>query len=545
MTPETPKNLPQDLAPALSTMLDMAGRAMAIVDAQGDLIRANAAFRGALGGAEFTDAERLRDILATGRASGIVATTTAGVPVHVDVTPLDESAGLWLLAIAQPKDEIGGGDPLDPLTGLPNKSFVAARLQRLLAETATSEKLVTVICLDIDQFDAINQAHGRVVGDSVLMEVTRRIGRNVRGSNIVGRLIEDCFIVVVPDLSTEDQVNAIAQRLVGNISQPFQAPGVTDPILISASAGVALAPENGMDAAALIAAAEAAVDYAKSTGRGTYQFFTNHTGNDVRERRSQISRLHRGIENEELFLQYQPKISLVTGSIVGAEALVRWQDPSSGLVMPADFIPMAEDAGLMDPIGRMVLETTCRTIRSWSGDDMPFLRLAANVSARQLARRGFYDDLRAIIDNSGIDAERLELEITESAVLDNSEDIIRTVGKVRELGVHLTADDFGTGYASLSYLRHFPLDGIKIDVAFVNDIDAAEGNGGLAAAVVAIGHSLGMNVVAEGVETQTQLDFLRWRNCDEVQGYLLCEPVSADALEDMVRADWHYPPKKD
>lgn len=433
-------------------------------------------------------------------------------------------------------------DPLDPLTGLPTRGFVEARLERMLEGRGDAGEFVTVICLDIDQFAAINAAHGRIVGDSVLNEIAQRIGRSVRGSNVVGRLMEDCFAVVVPDLTSHEQINAIAQRLTVNLARTYQAPGVADPLMLSVSAGIAIAPENGTNAAELIRNAEAAVDHAKSGARGTYQFYTNHTGVDVRERRTRVSRLHRAIESNELFLQYQPKVSLTTGRIVAAEALVRWQDPASGMIMPTDFIPLAEDAGLMDPLGRMVLETACRTVKEWEAAGLPFIRMAANVSARQIARRAFCDELAEIVKATGIEPDALELEITESAVLDNAEDAIQTLRGVRELGVHLSADDFGTGYASLSYLRHFPLDGIKIDVTFVRDIDSPGGDGSLAAAVVAVGHSLGMNVVAEGVETRTQLDFLRWRECDEVQGFLLSPPLDADEFTALVKSGWTLAP---
>ncbi len=420
----------------------------------------------------------------------------------------------------------------DPLTNLPGRTLVVRRLAPDLRQTNGDDVHVTILCVDLDGFDAVNRDHGRAIGDQVLIETARRLGRSMRASNIVGRLQEDMFVVGISDMRTHEQINAVAQRLIAAVSVPYQVKGARDPILLTASVGIAIAPENGNDAEELIGHAQAAVDLAKQTGVGTYQFYTNTTGGEVRERRSRVNRLRRAIDDGQLLLKYQPKVSLASGEIVAAEALVRWQDPDSGMVMPADFIPLAEDAGLIDPLGRKVLVEACETLAGWQRDGMPFLRVAVNVSAREIARPTFYDDLVAILKDTGVEPDSLELEITESAVMEGAEDVIRSMRDIRELGVHLTADDFGTGYASLSYLRKFPLDGIKIDTTFVGDI--VSGGGGLASAVIAVGHCLGMNVVAEGVETEDQLSYLRWRDCDEVQGFLISKPLVAVAFVEMV-----------
>ncbi|MCK5779326.1 MAG: EAL domain-containing protein [Rhodospirillales bacterium] len=420
----------------------------------------------------------------------------------------------------------------DPLTNLPGRTLVLRRLQPDLRQLNGDPVQVTILCVDLDGFDAVNRDHGRAIGDQILVETGRRLGRSMRASNIVGRLQEDMFVVGISDMRTYEQINAVAQRLIAAVSVPYQVKGARDAILLTASVGIAVAPENGHDGDELIGHAQAAVDLAKQTGTGTYQFYTNSTGGEVRERRSRVNRLRRAIDDGQLQLRYQPKVSLASGEIVAAEALVRWQDPDSGLVMPADFIPLAEDAGLIDPLGRKVLVEACETLAGWQKDDMPFLRIAVNVSAREIARSTFYEDLVAILNATGVEPDALELEITESAVMEGAEDVIRSMRDIRELGVHLTADDFGTGYASLSYLRKFPLDGIKIDTTFVGDIVA--GGGGLASAVIAVGHCLEMNVVAEGVETEDQLSFLRWRDCDEVQGFLISKPLVAAEFVDMV-----------
>lgn len=531
----------KDAAAFEEALLRAAARPLAIVDGKGRILSANDLMNTLLGpsASQILGDCFVGDVIFSGNKKSSVETAvlSSGESVRLQLEPLNDRIGRWLV-IAENVSGVTGlrsaSELIDPLTGLANRPLVLTQMKRMLADIAESEGTVTVICIDLDGFDLINKTYGRPVGDSVLIEAAARIARGVRGSNVIGRLMEDCFVVVVPSLSSLEQINAIAQRLISTVSRPFQAPGVADPVIISASAGIAMAPENGTEADSLIQFAETAVGTAKSGGYGTYQFYTSSSGGEIRERRTRISRLNRAIESDELFLHYQPKVSLASGDIVGAEALLRWQDPSSGLVMPTDFIPLAEDAGLMDPIGRMVIETSCRMLKKWQGEDMPFLRLAANVSARQLARRSFFVELREILAVTGVEPDSLELEITESAILDNAEDVIRTLRDVRSLGVHLTADDFGTGYASLSYLRDFPLDGIKIDVTFVGDIDAPDSEGGLAAAVVAVGHSLGMNVVAEGVETRTQLDFLRWRSCDEVQGYYLSPPLPVEEFEALV-----------
>jgi diguanylate cyclase (GGDEF)-like protein len=451
--------------------------------------------------------------------------------------PVDEIVG-WVVTarmVDGEHDEPDDSDAVyDPLTNLPGRSLVIRRLKLDLEAAANGEQQVTLLCLDIDGFDAINRDLGRATGDQVLIETARRLGRSMRASNIIGRLLEDMFIIAIADIRSHEQINAVAQRVIAAINNPYHVKGTRDPILLTASIGIAIAPENGTGADELIGHAQAAVDLAKQTGTGTYQFYTSQTGGEVRERRSQVNKLGRAIDDGQMRLLYQPKVSLASGTIVAAEALVRWQDPDSGLIMPADFIPLAEDAGLIDPLGKMVLVEACETLARWKSSDMPFLRVAVNVSAREIARSSFYDDLVRIMKEAGIEPDSLELEITESAIMEGAEDVIRSLRDIRALGVHLTADDFGTGYASLSYLRNFPLDGIKIDTTFVSDIGKPEGDGGLAAAVIAVGHCLDMNVVAEGVETEEQLDFLRWRDCDEVQGFLISEPLAADDFVAMV-----------
>jgi diguanylate cyclase (GGDEF)-like protein len=445
----------------------------------------------------------------------------------------------WIVRVSSPND---GDDPnlresLDTLTNLPDHAFMRAKLNALLVDQSNGPAMVTVLCLDLDGFDQINRDYGRAIGDQVLIETGVRLGRSMRASNTVGRLVEDSFLVLVPDMRSEEQITSVATRIITHVSRPFSVKGSREPISLTASVGIAECDEAGMTADQLISNARAAVDLAKRTGAGTYQFYTNATGGEIRERRSRVSNLRRAIDLGQFELVYQPKMSLVTNRIVGAEALVRWQHPESGTIMPGEFIPLAEDAGLIDPLGAQILNTACGMLSDWHARGLDYMRIAVNVSAKEVARASFYDDLCASIKAADIPPEMLELELTESAIMEGAEDIIQSLHKIRGLGVHLTADDFGTGYASLSYLKNFPLDGLKIDTSFVAEIENPEEGGGLAAAVIAVGHSLGMSVVAEGVETQHQLNYLRWRECDQVQGFLVSEPLAADAFEALVRGE--------
>lgn len=428
-------------------------------------------------------------------------------------------------------------ESLDVLTNLPDRAFIRAQLTALVQDQSDGTAKVTVLCLDLDGFDRVNRDYGRAIGDQILIETAVRLGRSMRASNILGRMAEDAFLIVIPDMRSEEQITSVATRIISNVSRPFDVKGARESINLTASVGIAECDQTAITADELINNAQSAVDLAKRTGSGTFQFFTNATGGEIRERRSRVSNLRRAIEEDQFDLVYQPKMSLATNRIVGAEALVRWQHPESGIIMPDEFIPLAEDAGLIDPLGNQILNTACEVLSGWHERGLDHMCIAVNVSAREVARLSFYDDLCASISAANIPPEMLELELTESAMMEGAEDIIQSLHKIRELGVHLTADDFGTGYASLSYLKNFPMDGLKIDTSFVAEIENPEEGGALAAAVIAVGHSLGMGVVAEGVETQHQLNYLRWRNCDQVQGYLISEPLEAKAFEELVRSE--------
>ncbi len=482
------------------------------------------------------DSEALTDAL-DGRVAVTIAiqprNATDGGSSSARVYPLETDPNAerrWLLTI-EASDTLPGTSrsSLDPLTNLPDVAFIQERLKRALSPTHGHAGPVILFCVDLDRFADVNNECGRAIGDLVLIEAARRLGRSIRATSVLGRLSEDMFIVVVQGPLSTEQMTAVASRLIGSIADPFLISGWQVPIHISASVGIAEAGPETNDESTLIDQAVAAVELAKRTGQGTYQFYTAGTRAASRERRSQVNRLRRAIEDGQLRLSYQPKVSLTTGNVVGAEALVRWQEEDGRTVMPGDFIQLAEDAGLIHELGRTVLREAVTSLARWQDLGLHHLRLAINASAREIARPEFFGALYQRLTAASINPGSLEIEITESAIMERAEEVIRSLRSIRDIGVHLSADDFGTGYASLSYLRNFPLDGIKIDTEFVADIDAVpEDGGGLAAGVIAVGHSLGMNVVAEGVETERQLKFLRQYGCDEVQGYLISKPMPWD-----------------
>ncbi len=533
-------------------MLRALSRAAALVDARGWIVDRNDLFNnlfdsnvqraGQSGMPAVWDAlpverDAVNGVLSGGVAAQLLIQDELEHSRAVAFFPLDSQAmAQWLVTVQSPDFDPSipiPGSNVDPLTNLPDAAFIRKRLEGILNPSHGEAAEASVFCVDLDRFDQINTDHGRVAGDLVLVEAARRLGRSIRATNILGRQSEDMFIVIVPDRLSTERITAVASRLIASIASPFEIKGQREPIILTASVGVATTPMDGMDAKELIEHAQAAVDLAKRTGTGTFQFFDNATESGRRERRSRVNQLRRGISQGHLHLTYQPKVSLRSGEVTGAEALVRWHDPVTGTIMPNDFIQLAEDAGLIHELGRSVLREAMEAIAFWRERGLRHIRLAINVSAREIARREFLAQLRDHLIEYEVNPDCLELEITESAVMERAEEVITSLRAIRDLGVHLTADDFGTGYASLSYLRNFPLDGIKIDTTFVADIEQnVKNGGGLAAAVIAVGRNLGMEVVAEGVETHRQMEYLRAQDCDAVQGYLLSGPLSRDEFMD-------------
>jgi predicted signal transduction protein with EAL and GGDEF domain len=350
----------------------------------------------------------------------------------------------------------------------------------------------------------------------------------LREDDTVARFGGDEFVLLVENLSNANDASVLAERALASCAAPFLVDG--HELHVSASIGVSVYPEDGGDAETLLKNADTAMYRAKDKGPGIYQFYTAQMNAQSAERLMLESSLRRALERGELELHYQPKMNLQTEGIVGVEALMRWRHPELGMVSPAQFIPIAEETGLIEAMGRWALETACTDSRAWQKRGLPAIQMSVNLSPRQLGSPALITDIAAILDASGLEPSLLELEITEGAMMKNPEHAAMLFQQIRDMGVGLAIDDFGTGYSSLSYLRRFPLTTVKIDRSFVNDISQEAHGQALTDGIITLAHGLGMKVVAEGVETTAQLAHLRIRGCDEIQGYWLCKPVPADEV---------------
>ena len=411
----------------------------------------------------------------------------------------------------------------DALTGLPNRHLFHDRLkQAVFAQRST--KSIAVVFIDLDHFKVINDSLGHNFGDEVLRHVGERLTAAVRDGDTVARLGGDEFVLILSDQTREEVIFRTMRRLIGKVGEPMI---VGDRELnITCSAGISLYPQDGPDVQTLLKNADAAMYRAKSVGRNTFQFFTAEMNELANERLSMEQALRRAIERDELLLHYQPRLNLLTGEVDGVEALVRWMHPVRGLTYPDRFISLAEETGLIVPIGEWVLRTACEQGRDWRRAGFRPV-ISVNLSARQLWGGGLVRLVGDVIAETGM-SEQLELELTESMVMHDAENVIATMQGLKALGVRLSVDDFGTGYSSLSYLKRLPLTALKIDGSFVRDISSGAPDEGLIAkAIISLAHSLHLRVIAEGVETEEQRAFLKAHACDEIQGYLVSRPVAA------------------
>jgi diguanylate cyclase (GGDEF)-like protein/PAS domain S-box-containing protein len=416
----------------------------------------------------------------------------------------------------------------DPLTKLPNRKLFTDRLTQSLSRARRSGKSVAVMFVDLDHFKSINDTLGHEAGDELLCQMAARLAGSIREDDTVARIGGDEFTIILAELRhPEDAVN-VAEKVIKAVQQPLMIAGTS--IEISASIGIALFPDDGADAESLLRNADSAMYRAKESGRNTYQLCTDDMKRRAVERLSLETRLRRGISDEQLVLHYQPQFSLSEGRVVGVEALVRWDDPERGLVHPSAFIPLAEESRLILPLGEWVLRTACLQMRAWrdAGLDVPVM--SVNLSFRQFQQNDIVESVRRVLAETGLNPAALELEITETTAMQNAETTVAVLHGLRALGVSIAIDDFGTGYSSLNYLKRFPITAVKIDRAFIRDLAASEADGAIVSAVVGMAHALKLRVIAEGVETEEQLSFLRRRGCDAAQGYLFSRPVAAAAL---------------
>jgi diguanylate cyclase (GGDEF)-like protein len=421
----------------------------------------------------------------------------------------------------------------DDLTALPNRLMLIQRLDQALGRHRRAEKTLAVLYMNLDRLKVINDSLGHEAGDVLLCLVADRLRAQLREGDSLARVGGDEFVVLIENYDNAIALSACAQRLVEQLSVPYLL-GKKD-CHVTVSIGISTFPADGSDSQSLLKAADVAMYRAKETGRNNYQYYLPSMNVHTLERLELESDLRRALERGEFFLHYQPKVEISSGLITGVEALLRWKHPLRGLVPPLDFISLAEETGLIVPIGEWVLATACARIKAWQGRGLPKLSVAVNLSARQFADTMLLAKLTRIIHASGLDPSLLELEITESVVMSNAEDAVGVLEKLKSIGVQIAIDDFGTGYSSLAYLKRFPIDILKVDRSFIRDIPADSGDMKITRAIIAMAHSLRLKVVAEGVETAAQLQFLRSQCCDAVQGYFLHRPLREDELADVLK----------
>jgi diguanylate cyclase (GGDEF)-like protein len=412
----------------------------------------------------------------------------------------------------------------DALTGLPNRSLLNDRLRQAVY-AQRGQRNIAVAFMDLDHFKLINDSLGHSTGDKLLKGMAERLRAVLREGDTVGRVGGDEFVLILNDQTNEEVVFRTMQRIAAKVAEPIVIEGRE--LYVTCSAGISLYPQDGRDVDTLLRNADAAMYRAKEHGRANFQFYTSEMNERVSDRLALESALRRALERREFLLHYQEKVDLRTGEIIGAEALVRWSHPEWGLVRPARFIPIAEETGLIVPLGEWVVHEAARQARAWLDAGLDPGIVSVNLSARQFRQEGLVRSVSRILEETGLDPARLEMELTESMVMHNMETAVATLQGLKSLGVTLSVDDFGTGYSSLSYLKDLPIDTLKIDRAFVRDIGTgAEAEDGiLAQAIISLAHAMHLKVIAEGVETDAQVHFLKRHGCDQVQGFLYGEPV--------------------
>lgn len=411
----------------------------------------------------------------------------------------------------------------DTLTGLANRSLLNDRLQQAILAAASYGTRLAVVFVDLDRFKFINDSLGHHVGDELLRAMAERLKSSVRESDTVARLGGDEFVLLINGQGDPEAVAVVLERMLSDISQPWTI--AQGDFNVTCSIGVALYPDDGESADTLLKHADSAMYRAKEKGRNNFQFFTAELNALITQRLELENKLRRALEREQFTLHYQPRIDMQTRRIVGAEALIRWQVADHEIVPPAKFIPIAEEIGLIAPIGKWVLRTACEQNKAWQDAGFEPFVVSVNVSARQFRQDSFVQVVAEVLQETGLEARYLEIELTESAVMHDAEQFIAMLGELNDLGVQISLDDFGTGYSSLSYLKRLPVDRLKVDRSFVQDIATDADDATIVRTIIALGHNLGLKVVAEGVETEQQLEFLRTNHCDELQGYYFAMPM--------------------
>ncbi|MDD2711888.1 MAG: EAL domain-containing protein [Simplicispira sp.] len=428
----------------------------------------------------------------------------------------------------------------DPLTGLSNRAWFGQQLDAAVQQASASGEMMAVLQLNLDRFKDVNDSYGHAVGDAVLKHLALQVHSALRPSDLLGRMAGDEMAVVVRHLRHPEGAAGVARQLITAVAVPWRSPDGFE-VVAGASVGICMFPAHAATAQGLLQGAHAAVYSAKARGRGAWCFFHEEMTQAARERLALEARLRQAMAQGHLLLYYQPQVDIASDRIVGAEALLRWQDPQEGLISPARFIPVAESSGVIGPLGEWVLETACRQGRRWLDEGLAPVTIAVNVSPRQFHLSDLVGYVGTVLSATGFPATSLELEITEGTLAEQPEEALKVLQRMGDLGLRLAVDDFGTGYSSLAHLKRFPLDVLKIDQSFIREIPQSADDMAISAAIIAMGQSLGLQVLAEGVETPEQLQFLRARGCHSYQGYLRSRPMPAHEFAALLRAQGNVP----
>ncbi|MEO6697092.1 MAG: EAL domain-containing protein, partial [Gammaproteobacteria bacterium] len=469
-------------------------------------------------------------------ASGKVLGTFAiyhretSTPNESDIALIEQAANIVSIAIERKEAErrIMYLASHDALTDLPNRNLLQDRIQQAIVQARRSNGQGAVLFIDLDHFKIINDSLGHDVGDLLLKAVAERIVPSLRSEDTAARQGGDEFIVVLPSVANAQAAGTVAQKLLAELMAPYQIKEYE--LHTSASIGIAVFPDDGEDVDTLLKNSDTAMYHAKEAGRNNCQFFARQMNQLAAERQSLGTDLRHALERNELLLHFQPMVDMASGKLAGLEVLLRWQHPEQGLISPLKFISLAEEAGLIVPIGEWVLRSVCMQLKAWQGQGYDVPRLAINLSARQFRQKALAETIARILGETGVEARFVELEITESVLMENTDVVVETLRKLNDMGLEISIDDFGTGYSSLSYLKRFPINKLKIDRSFVQDIATDPNDAAIVTAIIAMAHSLQMKVIAEGVETEEQLAFLGREGCDQYQGYCFSKPLSASEI---------------
>jgi diguanylate cyclase (GGDEF)-like protein len=420
----------------------------------------------------------------------------------------------------------------DALTDLPNRSLFEDRLAQALLHVNYNQQNLTILLLSLDRFKDVYDALGQTLGNRLLQEVANRLKNHLLRGVTIARFERDEFAIMLTQINNTEEVVEFTNNLKESLNLPFVIEN--HEVFITFSIGISFFPTDGNNVLDLLKNTGVALSRSKEQGRNNYQFFTTDMDTLAVKRLEMEISLRRALERQEFEVYYQPKLCTSTGKITSMEALVRWHHPTLGFIAPLEFIPLAEEIGLILPLGEWVLRMACQQIKLWNDEDFPPLRVAVNLSPHQFQQQNLFEMITAIIGETGIDPSYLELEMTESSIMKNAGKSVTTLGQLRDLGIKISIDDFGTGYSSLSYLKQLPLDILKIDKSFVQDMTISPNDASLVMTIITLAHNLGLQVVAEGVETEEQLRFLHLLRCDEWQGYLYSKPVSANAFKELL-----------